>query len=454
MTTATPPRSDLRDALPPGTLVPGDPGYDQARLAWNRIADQNPAAIATPADAAEVAAVVRAARAAGLRVAPQSTGHNAPPLGDLSDAILLRTSRLREAEVDAAGRRARVGGGAWWDDVVPAASAVGMSVLHGSSPDVGVAGYTLGGGIGWQARRHGLACNSVTAVELVTADGERVRATADSEPDLFWALRGGGGNFGVVTALEFAMYPMQAAYAGWLIFDWSRSHEVLSRWAEWTLEAPEEVTSVGRILQLPPIDLIPEPLRGRNIVCVEAAFLGDEAGGRALMAPLRELGPEMDTFAMVPPAALARLHMDPEAPVPGMSGHAMLDAFGPAEVDAFLGACGPESGSVLISAEIRHLGGALGRPAPGAGALSHLDAGYVSFALGMPMAPEMAIAIDANLRRVDQALAPSGRGRSLLNFAESRTDAATAFGATAHERLRRIRAQADPTGLFRANHRI
>jgi FAD/FMN-containing dehydrogenase len=161
---------------------------------------------------------------------------------------------MRGVTITPAERRARAEAGVLWDEVVAPASPIGMSMLHGSSPDVGVVGYSLGGGIGWQARKRGPATNSVTAIELVFADGDEVRADLGNEPDLFWALRGGGGNFGVVTAIEFALYPMKSAYAGWLIFPWERSYEVLSRWAEWTLDAREDVTSVGRILQLPPLE--------------------------------------------------------------------------------------------------------------------------------------------------------------------------------------------------------
>lgn len=454
MATFATPAIDLARALPPGTVVAGDAGYDQARVAWHANVDQRPAAVAFPQTAAQVAGLVRAARDAGLRVAPQSTGHNAPPLGDLSDTLLVRTDRMREVVVNPFDRVARVGGGAWWGDVVPRASRMGMSVLHGSSPDVGVAGYSLGGGVGWQARHRGLAANSLTAVELVTAEGELVRATRHREPDLFWALRGGGGNFGVVTALEFSMYPMRAVYAGWLIFPWERSTEVLARWAEWTADAPERVTSVGRILQLPPIEEIPEPLRGRNLVVIEAAHHGDEQSGRELLAPLRELGPEMDTFAMVPAEGLARLHQDPEGPTPVLGSHAMLDRFDREAVDAMVAVAGPGSGSPLMSVEVRHIGGAAGRPAENAGALSHLDGRYLSFAVSIPMGPESATAIDARLGRYDEAMRPFGRGRSYLNFAERRVDPAGAFSETVLARLRRIRAQVDPAGLFRANHEI
>ena len=155
------------------------------------------------------------------------------------------------------------------------------------------------------ARRYGLATNSVTAVELVTAEGEHVRADADHEPELFWGMRGGGGVFGIVTELEFALYPVETAFAGWLVWPWERSRDVIGTWAEWIETVPDTVTSLARILQLPPAPFIPEPFRGRDLVVIEAAYLGDEARGAELLRPLRELRPEMDTFATVPAIELS-----------------------------------------------------------------------------------------------------------------------------------------------------
>ena len=171
--------------------------------------------------------------------------------------------------------------------------------------------------MGWLARKHGLAANSVTAIEVVTADGEFHRVDHTHERDLFFALRGGGGNFGVVTAIEFKLFPMSEVFAGWLIWPWEESGRVLAAWRDWTETTPDEVTSVGRILQFPPIEVIPEPLRGRNLVVVEVAYMGDEASGRELLQPLLELEPEMSTLATMPAAGLVRLHADPEGHTPG-----------------------------------------------------------------------------------------------------------------------------------------
>ncbi len=243
-------------------------------------------------------------------------------------------------------------------------------------------GYTLGGGLGWLGRTYGLACNSVTSAELVTADGEQLRVDRDNEPDLFWALRGGGGSFGAVTSLEFELYEVPQLYCGMLVWPWEHSAEVFHAWRNWLPGLPNEISGCARVLQVPPLPDIPELFRGRQLVGIEAVYLGDEESGAELVAPLRELNPEIDTFGMVPPDALGYLHLDPEDPVPALSGHQMLDELPAEAIDALIGAAGPESGSPLLSVELRHLGGALAEAKPDAGALAGLNQSFAMFAVG------------------------------------------------------------------------
>ncbi len=457
MTYVAPERAELArlcEHIDGRVVTRDDRRYDEARQAWNLVVDQRPAAVVYPESARDVAAVVRFARANGFRVAPQATGHNAAPLGDQSRTILLKTERLRRVAIDPVARRARVQAGAIWDDVVQPAAGHGLTALHGSSPDVGVAGYALGGGVGWQVRSRGLAANSVTAVELVDADGELIRADARTEPELFWALRGGGGNFGVVTAFELELFHLPTAYAGWLIWPWERADEVLHRWAEWTQTVPDELTSVGRILQLPPLPFLPEPIRGRNLVVVEIAYAGTEGSGATRIAPLRALRPEIDTVATIPAAGLARLHQDPEGPTPGLVEHALLASFPADAVDALLAAAGPGSGSPILSVEVRHVGGAAGVPAEGGGAMSHLGGEFLSAAIGIPTDPDVAASITRHFGVYAEALGPYASGRQYLNFTEHETDVRSGYPAGAYERLRTLRAQVDPEGIFQANHEI
>jgi len=434
-------------------LRPGEDGYDAGRATFNLAIDQRPAAIALPRDAGEVAAAVAIATEHGLRVAPQRTGHNAGPLGSLERTMLLRTDALDTVTIDVERRRARVGAGARWEDVVPAASAHGLAALHGSTPDVSVVGYTLGGGLGWYGRRHGLAANHVLAIELVTADGALRRVDADHDADLFWALRGGGGNFGVVTAIEFELLPIRDVYAGALFFPWERSAEVLHAWRRWTADVPEAVTSVGRILQFPPFPEIPEPLRGNAFVVVEAVCLDGEAAAAELLAPLRALGPAMDTFATVAPADIAELHMDPRDPIPCAGEHRLLDALPAEAIDAFVALAGPGSGSPMLNIELRHLGGALGRVPDGAGAAGALAGEFCLFAVGVTPTPEAAGALRAHFGAVVQALAPYEAGR-FFSFTEEATPATAFFHDDVVARLRAVKAAVDPSGVFQANHDI
>ena len=436
-------------------VAPGDAGWDRAREAWNLIVDQRPVAVALPRDAGEVAATLAVARHHGLKVAPQGTGHNATPISDLSDAVLLRTDRMRDVLIDPLARIARVGAGVLWEEVTVPAGEHGLIALHGSSPNVGVVGYSLGGGLGWLARSKGLAANSVTAIEIVTAAGEIIRADAEREPDLFWALRGGGGDYGVVTAMEFRLYPLRTAYAGWLIWPWERSEEVLTRWAEWTGTVPDDMTSVGRIFQLPDAPFVPEPFRGRNLVVVEVAYTGEDlAVGEELMRPLRALGPEMDTVAEMPAPDMVRLHQDPEPPMPGIGGHVMVDRVTPEAMRRFVALTGPGSGSPFLSAEMRHLGGAAGRPAPGGGALSHLDGEGAVFVIGVPMTPEMGAALHAAVKTVEGGLHELGHGRLYRNFVEERASARAFHDDATLARLRALRRRFDPAFRIRPNHPI
>ena len=443
----------LRRRVRGAVLEPGQPGWDVATLAYNTSFVQEPTAVAVPEDERDVAEIVRYAAANGLQVAPQRTGHNAEPLGAMDDVILLRTDRLRGVEIDAERRVARVRAGSKWEEVVPRASDLGLAALHGSTPDVSVAGYSLGGGVGWYARKLGLSTNSVLAIELVTADGTLRRVDHQNEPELFWALRGGGGSFGVVTALEFRLYPISEVYAGALFFPWERSAEVLHAWRNWARTVPDEVTSVGRILQFPPVDEVPEPMRGRPFVIVHAYSLGTEAEGIERLAPLRALGPEIDTVRMVPPVELSEMHMDPPDPLPYFGEHLVLRNVPAAAIDDFVAAAGPGSGSTLVSVEIRHAGGALGRGGEGHGALDKLPGEFVYFGLGMASDAEEDAATRRDLHRVTGSLLPYRSG-SYLNFEEEAADPASFYGEETYRRLRVVKADVDPGELFLANHPI
>ena len=307
--------------------------------------------------------MVRAATASGLRVAPQATGHAAGALADtdLSDVVLLSLGGLRGATVDPVSRTARVLGGSQWNDVLAVAAAHGLTAMHGSSGDVSVVGYLLSGGLSFYGRTHGLAVDSVRAVQLVTADGAIVRASADETPDLFWALRGGSGAFGVVVSIEIDLLPYPDVFAGMLLWDASHAGVVAHAWAEWTATAPEAATTTLRVLHFPPMPELPPFLSGRSLVVVDGAILDTDAAASALLAPLRALEPEMDTFARIPSAGLVAVHMDPPDPTPALTAHVVLESLPGEAVEAFVAAAAQPG---LFIVELRHLGGAVNR-APG-----------------------------------------------------------------------------------------
>jgi len=258
-----------------------------------------------------------------------------------------------------------------------------------------------------------------------------------------------------VTALELRLFPIEEVYARILFWPIERVGEILEAWRRWIEDVPEEVTSVGRILQMPPIPEIPEPLRGRSfVVVVEAIMLLEEAEGAELLRPLRELAPELDTVATIPASALSSLHMDPEQPVPAMGDGVLLAAFTPETVAALVEAAGPESGSPLISVEVRHLGGALTRTAPGHGALATIDAPFVMFAVGMTPSPELHAVVEAHVRHVQAALAPWDAGRAYLNFTERNVDSRIFYREETYRRLRKVKALYNPSEVFKANHQI
>ncbi|QEO14867.1 FAD-binding oxidoreductase [Agromyces intestinalis] len=451
--------------------IPGDTGWEADRAAWNLAIDQRPAAVAVVASVADVVRVVETARDLGLAVVPQSTGHNAGPLvdrNDLADAILLRTHELRGVTVDTFARTARVEAGAQWGDVVAATAPHGLAALAGSSHDVGVVGYTLGGGFSWLARAHGLAANQVLAVELVTADGVLRRVDAEHDADLFWAVRGGGGDFGVVTALEFRVFEVAEVVAGTLFFPIERTEEVLQAWASWTQAVPVSVTSVGRVLRIPPLPDLPPFLSGQSYVVVEAAMLESVERADELLAPLRALGPVIDTVHPQPAAELLQLHMDPPGPTPGIGDGMMLRDLDAedlaAAVRAFARAVGPDSGSALLSAEIRHLGGtvrpeaarararALALPEPGATA--GFEGGYLVYGVGIPTTVPGAVeGLIASVGRLLAQIEPWRAEVDYLNFAEHARHPERLFG-DAIDRLRAIKRTVDPTGVIRSNHPV
>ena len=441
----------LGNRLSGDVVLPADESWDAARQSWNLAVDQRPVAVVFPESVQDVVETVRFAGENGLRIAFNAGGHNAGPIDWSKDALLLKTERMRGLEIDVEGRRARAEAGVLANQVAHAAGEHGLAYLAGTSPDVGIVGYTLGGGFNWMIRKHGLAANSVLAVELVTADGRHVRADSEQESDLFWAVRGGGGNFGAVTAIELALHPIEQVYAGAFFWPIERAAEILNAWRAWVETVPVECESIGRLLQLPDLPFLPDHLRGRSFALVEIAFLGDESDGAALVQPFRDLAPELDNVTMMPARDLSLVNMDPDFPLPYAGDGILLADYSSATTDVLV-----ESfvGSPLLHAEVRHLGGALCVGSADHGCLDTIDQPFLFFTFGIAGDAELKAAVDHHVDLLLAKLEPWDSGRRYLNFTESQADPRTIFPETSWQRLQQVKSTYDPNELFLANHCI
>ena len=424
-----------------------DEGYDAARSCWNLAADLRPCAVVRPHSAEETAAVVRAVADLGLRIAPVSTGHAAATLAerDLGDVVMLRLDELTGVTVDPVARRARVLGGTLWNDVVTAAAAHGLAAPHGSAGDVSVAGYLLSGGLSFYGRRHGFAAEAIRSAEIVTAAGRLVHASATENPALLTALRGGGGNLGIVVSLEIDLLPYADVYAGMLLWPAAAGAQVAPAWAEWARHAPEHITTSLRLMRFPPLPELPPFLSGREVLVIDGASVAGDAEAEAALAPLRLLEPEMDTFARMPAAHLVQVHMDPPEPMPGVSDHRMLGRLDEAGVRAFIETFAT---TPVMIAELRQLGGALTRP--GSTSLRPLTGEAALFTLAPAPTPELLALGTTATAAFCTALEPWSIDEAAITFSDRPADVSGCYADA--DALRRTVAELDPAGTLVAQH--
>ena len=444
----------LARAVAGPVLRAGDPGIAEEVAPFNVTHTPNPAVVVGATSAGDVAAAVGWAAAHGRTVAVQATGHGL--LGTLDDAVLITTGRMSDVVVDPVARTARVGAGARWRQVIDAAAPHGLAPLSGSSSGVGVVGYTLGGGLGVMARKYGFAADRVRRAELVTADGQIRSVDAASDPELFWALRGGKGNFGIVTGLEFDLVPVAGLHGGCVFYPGAAARELFHAYREWTAGLPEETTTSIAILRMPPDPAVPEPLRGQTVVHLRFAHLGPAEEGAALLAPMRAVAPALiDTVADMPYAAVDSIHMDPTDPMPSFDRGTTLRELPAEAVDALLEVAGPDVDVPLVMAELRHLGGALSRPAAVPNAVAGRDAAYSAWVLG-PMPPPLVDVVPAVTAGVIARLQPWAARGSLLNFLGEAgpQEVGTLWGGADLDRLLAVKRRVDPTGVFSHGHVI
>jgi hypothetical protein len=413
--------------------LPGDPGYDEARRPLNPSLDPRPAIVAAATGPRDVQTAVIAAREADLPVAVQATGHGLRT--SYTGGLLINTSAMSSVLVDPDRRIARVGPGATWGQVIAAAAPFRLAPLSGSAPSVGVTGFTLGGGVGWLSRKHGFAADSVVRADVVTAAGQRIAASADRHADLFWALRGGGGGFGLVTALEFRLHPVARVYAGTTYFSVDRVAETLTTYRDWVADAPDELSTAVLLTRVPDSDDVPAALRGRPALALRLMHAGDPAETERLIEPLRAAaGPALvEGFRAAPYVGVA---MGGTAPR-----HLDLLERLPNDVIDFLVEAAADDGLGISTIEIRHWGGAMARPAADAGPVGHR---------GVPFS----VIADSADPALVETLRPHATGGTFLNFLADTSRTASAYTPADQRRLGTVRAAYDPDDVFRLNHRI
>lgn len=449
--------ADARTELPATTgpvLTPADDGYRAETAGFQAGYSHRPAVVVGALHAEDVRAAVEYAARQGLPVAVQATGHGLSAATD--GGVLINTRRMTDIRIDAATRTARVGAGVQAGALIAAAAAHGLAPLNGSSPSVGVVGYTLGGGLGILAREFGYAADHVRAVELVTADGRLRRVLPGDE--LFSAVLGTGGNFGVVTALEVELVPVATVYGGQLTFPARLVEPAVEAWRLWTADLPDQLSSAISMLTLPDIPQLPPHLRGRYTATINIAYTGTESEGERLVAPLRAIGERLgDDLRAMPYTESHGIYRDPEQPHPYTATNALLSELPADAAGAFLDATGPESAGGPVVAGFRHLGGALGHPGPAGIAVDGREAAYVARAITMPQVP--AGDIRDRLDGIRKTLAPWTIGAN-LNFlyggGEFADEAQTReiFGPATYDRLAALKSKYDPANMFRFNRNI
>jgi FAD/FMN-containing dehydrogenase len=444
-----------------GTVIcPGDEGYDDARALWNAAHDKHPALIVRAAGPADVAAALRFARSEKLEVAVRGGGHSIPGFSGVDGGVVIDLSTMRGILVDPVGRRAIVQGGATWRDVDVETQAHGLATTGGLVSTTGVAGFTLGGGIGWLMRRYGLASDNVIAADVVTADGEMVRASADENADLFWALRGGGGNFGVVTSFEFSLHPVGPTLAGGAIFyPGDDAEAVLRGWREYLKSAPDELTTLVNLTTAPPAPFIPEAWHGKRVAAVVGLHSGSVDDGVEALEPLRSLAePVADLFGPIPYVAMQSLVDALHPPGDGNYFKALHVTDMPdAAIDALV------AGHQAVSSprneiHVHDMRGAVARGPVGGSAFPHRDAPYVLNVIAKwPTAGGPGTEHVAWARDLVTSMEPFGDGSAYVNFLGDSEDGQrlrTAYGPDTYDRLVAAKDRWDPDNVFHLNQNI
>ncbi|MCU1405319.1 MAG: mcrA [Glaciihabitans sp.] len=442
--------SELRRDVSGPVLTPGDPGFAAEVAGWDVLATNRPDVVVGVTHEGDVAAAVRFARDRGLRVTVQASGHGAS--GPITSGVLITTGRLNGVSVDPVATTATIDAGVSWQAVIDASAPHGLIPIAGSSTTVGVVGYLLGGGLGPLSRSHGFSSDYLRSLTVVTSDGEIVEASADSNSDLFWALRGGKVGFGIVVSVRLALVRASSLYAGSLLFDGDDIEPALRGWIDYTATAPDSVTTSIAIMRLPDIPLIPAPLRGHTLLSLRFAYLGDAAEGASLAKPLRALAPVyLDAIASMPLVNVALIHGDPTRPMPSLLRGGMLDRVDQDLATAVLEAVGPHKQVPIVAFELRHLGGATHRDVPEGSAVGGRAGNFTVMAISVPDPSLFETVVPAAINGVFAAISPWASTAMNINFLATIPNEAvfaSAWPAEMFTRLTEIRRRWDPAGIF------
>ncbi len=444
----------LRRALRGELVVPGTDAYHEHRQVWNGCIDRSPALIARCRSTEDVVAAVDFAREGGLLVAVRGGGHSFAGFSTCDGGLVIDLSPMDRVEVNAQARFARAEGGATWHAFDAATHAEGLATTGGLISTTGVAGLTLGGGIGWLMRKHGLACDNLLGVEMVTADGDVIRADAGENPELFWGVRGGGGNFGIVTAFEFRLHPVTTVVGGLVLFPGSRTPEILRFYRDYVRRLPDQFTTMLSAITAPRADFVPEDLRGLPALALAGCHCGDPDQAELAIEPLRDLGPAVDMLAPIPYPELQSM-LDEDVPH-GI--HCYLKAgyigtLGDAAIDVIAEHTRPMS-SPASTFDLHHMGGAVSRVSDDDTAYGDRRSEFCFNVVGLWNDPADADIHRAWVRDFASALEPLGTGGVYVNFTADADRVLAAYGDGKYDRLRSLKRRYDPTNLFRLNQNV
>lgn len=440
-----------------GRLVrPDDSDYEQARTVWNGMVDRFPALIVRCAGVSDVVRSVNFARENDIPIAVRGGGHSHPGFSTIDDGLVIDLSPMKGIRVDPVRRTARADAGVLWRELDHETQLFGLAVTGGQVSDTGIAGLTLGGGMGWLMRKHGLTCDNLLSADLVTADGSLLTANAEQNADLFWGLRGGGGNFGIVTSFQYRLHPVDEVLAGLLLYPVEEAYDLLDFYRRWADSLPNDLTSFVIFMTAPPERFVPEHVQGTNVVAVAICHAGDPREGDELLAPLRARRPIVDAVAPTPYQALQQMFDDsiPKGWCSYMKGHYLAD-LDEATVDVVVRYL-KEKASPFTEVDVAQMGGAVATVDEDETAFSHRDARYLLLIWSMWQDAGESEVHKRWTREFWDEMAPFATGGSYVNFmANDGTERVqAAYGTRTYERLVALKNRYDPTNMFRLNQNI